>query len=99
MAESKERQAAADAYAIEVNSKANAEAIRREGEAKAAALKAQAEVLKNSHGLIELTKAEALKNWDGSSTPAVVISGASGNGVGGLVPFMNMNEMLTQKSK
>lgn len=98
-AESKERQAAADAYAIEVNSVATAEAIRREGEAKAAALKAQAEVLKNSQGLVELTKAEALKNWDGSSTPSVVITGSSGNGVGGLVPFMNMNEMLTQKSK
>lgn len=97
-AESKERQADAQAYQTRVESIETAQATQREGEAKAAALKAQADVLKNSQGLVELTKAEALKNWDGTSTPQVVITGQNGSGAGGLVPFMNMNDML-KKSK
>lgn len=96
-AEAKERAADAQAYQTRVESMETAAAIQREGEAKAAALKAQASVLANSKGLVELTKAEALKNWDGTSTPSVVISGSAGGGMGSLVPFMNMNEMLTQK--
>lgn len=88
-AESARLAAEAEAYSVEVRSMSQADAIRREGEAKADALKAQAEVLKNSNGLIELTKAE---RWNGVYNPQVVMGEGSNNG--GFIPFMNMNEVI-----
>lgn len=94
-AESERLRAEADAYAVEVSSVATAEAIRREGAARADALKAQNEVLKdNPQGLIELTKAEALKAWDGSSTPQIIIQSGEGGGGTSMIPFMNVGDML-----
>lgn len=95
-AEQRKLLADAEAHAITVESVAKADAVQREGEAKAAALKAQAEVLKHSEGLVELTRAEALKQWDGSSTPQIVITGQGGTG-GSLIPFLNVGEMLNKK--
>lgn len=103
VAESKKLAAAAEAYKIEQESVARAEAIQREGLAKAKALKAQSDVLANSNGLIQLTLAEAEKeraramgNWDGSSTPQIVMQGEGGTG-GSMVPFLNVNGFLNKK--
>lgn len=90
---SKEREADAQAYKTNVESIALAAATEREGEAKAAALKAQATVLKNSEGLVELTKAEAMKNWDGKFNPNVAMFGGSASG-SGLIPFLNVADQI-----
>ena len=107
-AESKKLAADAQAHKIRVESEQQAAAIQREGEAqaaaelakgeaKAAAIKAQLEALeKGGQNLVELTKAEAMKNWDGVYSPETVIS-SGGNGTPGFIPFMNYNELLKGK--
>ena len=109
-AESKKLAADAQAHKIRVESEQKAAAIQREGEAQAAselakgqakaeAIKAQLEALeKGGQHLVELTKAEAMKNWDGVYSPDTVIS-SGGAGQPGFIPFMNYNELLKQKSK
>lgn len=109
-AESKKLAADAEAFKIRVESEQNAAAIQREGEAvaaaelakgraKAEAIKAQLEALeKGGNNLVELTKAEAMKNWDGAYNPSTVISSGS-SGQPGFIPFMNYNELLKQKTK
>lgn len=91
-AEAQERQADADAYEIRVNSEQNAAAIQREGEAKAAALQAQANV-RNLEGIVSLTQAEAQKNWDGKFNPNVAMFGGEGGG-SGLLPFLNVADQI-----
>lgn len=90
-AESKKLEADAQAHKIKVESIENAAATKREGEAKAAALKAQARALKSSPELVELTKAEAMKNWDGTSMPTIL---GGGSGSAGLFPFMNVMDVI-----
>lgn len=109
-AESKKLAAEAQAFKIRVESEQQAAAIQREGEAQAAselakgqakaeAIKAQLEALeKGGSNLVELTKAEAMKNWDGVYSPDTVIS-SGGNGTPGFIPFMNYNELLKGKGK
>lgn len=97
-AEAKERQADAQAYQTRVESQETAAAIQREGEAKAAALKAQADVLKNSEGLVALTQAEAMKNWNGEFNPNVAMFGGNGGGAG-LLPFLNLSDQMGAKKK
>lgn len=109
-AESKKLAADAEAHKIKVESEQKAAAIQREGEAqaaaerakgeaKAAAIKAQLAALeKGGQNLVDLTKAEAMKNWDGVYSPETVIS-SGGSGTPGFIPFMNYNELLKQKSK
>ncbi|QDP60391.1 MAG: putative band 7 family protein [Prokaryotic dsDNA virus sp.] len=95
-AEAKERAADAQAYQTRVESTETAAAIQREGEAKAAALKAQASVLANSKGLVEFTQAEAMKNWDGKFNPNVAMFGGDGGGAG-LLPFLNVSDQISKK--
>lgn len=95
-AEAKERAADAQAYQTRVESIETANATKREGEAKADALKAQANVLKNSEGLVALTQAEAMKNWDGKFNPKVAMFGGAGNG-SGLLPFLNVSDQIKSK--
>lgn len=92
-AESQERLADANAYEIRVNSEQNAAAIQREGEAKATALQAQAQVLRNSEGLVALTQAEAMKNWNGEFNPNVAMFGGNSGGAG-LLPFLNVSDQI-----
>lgn len=107
--ESKKLAADANAHKIRVESEQNAAAIQREGEAvaaaelakgnaKAAAIRSQLEALeKGGSNLVELTKAEAMKNWDGKYNPNTVInSGSSGNP--GFIPFMNYNDLIKSKN-
>jgi len=107
-AESKKLAADANAHKIRVESEQKAAAIQREGEAQAAselakgtakaeAIKAQLEALeRGGQNLVELTKAEAMKNWDGVYSPDTVIS-SGGTGQPGFIPFMNYNELLKPK--
>lgn len=109
-AEAKKLAADAEAHKIRVESEQNAAAIQREGEAvaaselakgraKAEAIKAQLAALeKGGNNLVELTKAEAMKNWDGAYNPNTVIS-SGGSGQPGFIPFMNYNELLKGKTK
>jgi regulator of protease activity HflC (stomatin/prohibitin superfamily) len=109
-AESKKLAADAEAFKIRVESEQKAAAIQREGEAQAAselakgrakaeAIKAQLEALeKGGQNLVELTKAEAMKNWDGVYSPDTVIT-SGGDGTPGFIPFMNYNELLKPKTK
>jgi len=83
-------EADAKAYQIKEESVQTADAIRREGQAKADALTVQAKALSaNSAGLIGLTQAEAMKNWNGSVPQ--FMTGESGSGV---FPFMNMKDFV-----
>jgi len=108
--ESKKLAADAEAWRVRVTSEQNAAALQREGEAravaaqaegeaKAAAIKAQLAALeKGGNNLVELTKAEAMKNWDGNYSPTTVIS-SGGSGTPGFIPFMNYNDLLKPKTK
>lgn len=88
--------AQANAEQIKLESIEKAEAIRREGQAKADALTVQAKALSaNSEGLIGLTQAEAMKNWNGT-VPATVIQG---NSSASMVPFLNVNELMKSNSQ
>lgn len=95
----KRQQADANAHARKVQSIEDAAAIRREGEAKANALQVQAEALASSESgaLVELTKAEGMKNWDGSSVPQVIIQGGSDGSATSMIPFMNIADMTGKK--
>ena len=86
-------QAEAEAEKIRLESIETAAAIKREGEAKADALRAQAEALRSSPELVALTKAEAMKKWDGSSVPQIIMNGDGGT-TPGLYPFLNAGDML-----
>lgn len=96
--ESEVLKANASAHRIKVESEQRAESIRRtgaaqadairaEGMAKAEAMKEQLQALNERGGmaLIELTRAEATKNWDGVYNPSIVMGSG---GEGGNVPFL-----------
>lgn len=77
---------------ILLNAKAESEAIRILGQAKAEVLRMQAQALHDSPGLIELTRAEALKNWNGQM-PKIILGDKS-------LPLLNFNaESLMQERK
>lgn len=90
-AESMKLMADATAYERLENARANAEAIRLEGEANAVAMRLQNEVLRESSGLVEYTIAQAMGKWDGSVP--TFMSGSSENGGSSIFPFMNLNEL------
>jgi regulator of protease activity HflC (stomatin/prohibitin superfamily) len=95
-AKSKVELAKAEAFRVKTVSVETAAAIQREGEAKAAALKAQANALRSSPELVALTRAEAAKNWDGKSMPQIIMGGA-GNSGKGLFPFLDVAKILKDK--
>lgn len=89
----KKLEADAEAHKIEVTSIQRAKSISREGKAEAEALKVKADALQNSKELVEYTRAKATQNWDGSSTPQVIIQGGGDNGGStSLIPYMNLKE-------
>lgn len=90
----KQLNADATAYKTKVESIAKANATEREGIAKGKALKAQARALKSSPELVELTKAEALKNWKGV-LPTTVFGGGSS----GPFPFIDAGKFTSMNAK
>lgn len=106
--ESKKLNSEAQAYDVSVNAKAEAEkisqisiaqaeAIRREGEARIEVMEKQALVLKNAEGLIEFTRMEALKNWDGSVPQFMTNAGGGAGNSGSIFPFMNLKDFESNK--
>lgn len=85
-------EAETNAHARDIQSVADAAAIEREGEAQAKAMRVQAMALKGSPELVAYERAQAQKQWNGSSMPKIMINGS--NGGAGLFPFLNVNDAL-----
>lgn len=106
--ESQKLAADANAHKIRVESEQNSAAISREGEARASAelavalakaegMRKQLEALnaRGGNALIELTRAEATKNWNGVYNPQIVMGSSEGGNIP-FLPILDVNQQMKQ---